>query len=113
VPLEIDNARLMKISKGDPVLIKNMIDILVKQMEDSFLKFDSALKIGDWKLIENTAHSLKSSIIFFGMEFLFETMDKIEAYALERNKLDEIPGLINLAKFGLNKSIQELNKTYQ
>jgi CheY-like chemotaxis protein len=108
----IDNDRLMKIAKGDPLLIKNMIDILFRQKEDSFIKFESALKKKDWKLVENTAHSLKSSIIFFGMGFLYDTMDKIERYALEGKKLDEIPGLINLVKSGLNKSVEELNKTY-
>jgi CheY-like chemotaxis protein len=109
---EIDKERLMRIAKGDHHLIKNMIDILIKQKEESFHKFDSALVVKDWKAIENTAHSLKSSMVFFGMGFLFDTMDKIERFALEKKRLEEIPGLILMAKSGINKSVEELNKTY-
>jgi CheY-like chemotaxis protein len=108
----IDKERLMRISKGDPNLIKNMITILIRQKEESFTKFDSALVVKDWKAIENTAHSLKSSIVFFGMGFLFDTMDKIERFALEKKRLEEIPGLIRVAKSGIDKSVEELNKTY-
>jgi CheY-like chemotaxis protein len=109
----IDKNKLLKITKGDPQLIKNMIEILVKQKKDSFIKFETGLTSNDWKLIENTAHSLKSSILFFGMDFLFDTVDKIEINALEKKNLDEISALVELVRSGIDKSVEELNKTYR
>jgi CheY-like chemotaxis protein len=108
-----DKSHLVKIAKGDPFLIRNMIDILIRQKEESFIKFEKALLTKDWEVVENTAHSLKSSIVFFGMEVLFDTMAKIEKYAMEKRSFEEIRDLIEMAKSGFNKSVEELNKTYQ
>jgi len=66
--IEIDLSGLQKISKGDPIFIKDMIDTFLKEMplatEKMLIDFDQK----DFQTIGDTAHRIKSNFMMMGMK---------------------------------------------
>ena len=66
---------------GKKDIMKELIDLFLKQLPEEMLILDSAIKNTDYVTIKNTAHKMKSSIAIFSIDILGDILQEMEVIA--------------------------------
>jgi hypothetical protein len=89
---------LEKYTGGDQELAIQLIDIFLRQLPDAISKLEYCIPRKEWKQVHAVAHKLKSSVSIFELSELKKRIIKIEEYARDGEKLDEVPRLFSEVK---------------
>lgn len=85
---------LLGLSKGDSSFVKNMISLFIKENKVEIEKFRNHILCRDFSAIHASAHKLKSSIPFIGINRIIEEeILEIERLAATHSGINEIERL--------------------
>lgn len=103
---------IMGMGKNKPAFVEKMIGLFLKTMPADMELLDNAANKQDWKMVEKTAHRMKSAIRGMGIEKAVKPIKLIEEMAqTSPNKLDLL-NQIELLKGVLLMVIQQINTEY-
>jgi hypothetical protein len=105
----VDLAYLSSVSGGDKAFMREMIEVFLKSVPETIDSFKQ--HVGkDWKAVSSTAHKIKPSITFMGIESLKEVIREIEMNAKEEKDLDKVSELIDLFVVTGTRACNELSQ---
>jgi len=81
---------LIKSMRGKKDLIRNIIDIFLKQVPQNLKTINEAINNTDFLTIKSQAHNMKSTISVFGLTDLLDTLNKIEALGKKAKDINKI-----------------------
>jgi CheY-like chemotaxis protein len=95
--------------KKKPEVIAHVLGIILHETPKLLQEISNAIFNEDWKIAQDKAHKLKSSIGLLQVKDMLDFLDKIELYAGQTQRHDELPMLIEGAmdKFTLLKPMLE------
>lgn len=100
---------LRKQTKDNDKLIQEMIAIFIHQNQNEMKQLTKAFLQKDYKALNNTAHSLRNTIGFFGLQSIMcEALLRIEYNALQGRFYDELEQDIDFVKQLLDRAVEEL-----
>lgn len=76
-----NEATIMGMGRNNPAFIQKMIGLFLKTMPADMSLVESAASSQDWKLVERTAHRMKSAIRSMGISIAIEPIKTIEEMA--------------------------------
>ena len=109
----VDLSYLKTVSGGDENFMREMIEIFLSQAPTSITGMKSSLENKDWEGLAYTAHKIKPSITFMGIEAMKEVILKIEELAKEERDLDQIPILLEKFSKQCDLAYNQLEKTLE
>ena len=65
--LTISFTQIEKITAGDPQVMKQLLEIFVRENTLALAKIEECLAGGNWSELKKTAHKLKSSLALIGL----------------------------------------------
>jgi HPt (histidine-containing phosphotransfer) domain-containing protein len=90
----VDLDYLLCLSKGDADFVKKMISIFIEENPSEIEKFERSILKRDFSAIHASAHKLKSSIPFIGINKIIEReVAEIERLAATHSGINEIERL--------------------
>ncbi|MEP2771801.1 MAG: ATP-binding protein [Fulvivirga sp.] len=104
-----DLTYLKNVCNGDKVFIREMVETFISNTPSAINEMQKWANKAEWLKIGQTAHRIKPSIAFMGLESLKPTIKKLEAYGKENTNTDQIPALINALSEKCKIAIRELN----
>ncbi|MDN5205578.1 PAS domain S-box protein [Fulvivirgaceae bacterium BMA10] len=104
----IDLSYLSEISNDDIEFMKEMINVFLGSSPQLIANMKAWVKTKDWENIARTAHKLKPSIIFMGINSLKNVVETVEMNCRNKEHIKEVPELIDLIEKTCNKAYQEL-----
>ena len=75
----IDMEYLRSLSKGDEAFEKNMMKAFSEQMPRELNELNNAIHFRDYKRIESSAHTMKSTVSYLGLHQLAPLLEQIES----------------------------------
>ncbi len=95
--------------KRKPEVIAHVLGIILHEAPKLLQEISNAITNEEWKNAHDRAHKLKSSVGLLQAKEMLEILDKIEVYAAQKQRLEELPVLIEAAieKFNLMKPMLE------
>jgi len=95
--------------KKKPEVIAHVLGIILHETPKLLQEISNAIFNEDWKIAQDKAHKLKSSIGLLQVRDMLDLLDNIELYAGQTQRHDELPVLIEAAmdKFTLLKPMLE------
>jgi len=103
----VDNAGLMDRVGGDQALLIEIVDLFLGDVPRLLEDIRLALRDGDPKRVERTAHTLKGSVGNFGARSAVQAAQRLEAMARDRD-LNEAPQAVILLESEINRVTTEL-----
>lgn len=106
-----DLSYLNQISGGDEIIIKKTVEKFLETTPEMLDSMDSQLAEGDLDQLGKTAHKLKSSVAFMGIEAIRETILEIERIVKTHDEEDKLAPLVGRVRYVIEKSFGELKAT--
>jgi HPt (histidine-containing phosphotransfer) domain-containing protein len=100
---------LNEMSDGSDDLVRDLINIFIKQVPVFTEQLDSYYQSGDYYSLGKLAHKIKSSVAMMGINELKTDMKTLEHFAKEGKNAEKYPVLISKFKVISKESIVELN----
>ena len=104
----IDLAFLEQFTKGDKTRMAKYIRMFLKAAPGGIDAMETHLEKKEWEQLKSAAHSLKPQVGYMGIGSLKETVQRIEEYAREQRRTDEIPVLVNQVRSTCQSAFEEL-----
>jgi HPt (histidine-containing phosphotransfer) domain-containing protein len=105
---------LEKHTKSNPELMMQMISLYLDQTPPLVKTLRESLNSSDWDLLYATAHKLIPSFAIVGISNEYESMAKnVQEFASTKQKLNEIPELVNQIERICNNACIELKRDYK
>ncbi len=105
----INLSYLIEVSKGNKTFVKEMIDLFLSENPEEIKSLDNGIRTKDYELIKNTAHKLRSTIPFIGLDKIIEPeVSEIETLAANKSDLEKIQQLFVKVKETCEKACCEL-----
>jgi len=108
-----DLTYLHSICNGDKNFMQEMVETFITNTPSAINEMQKWSHKAEWIKVGQTAHRIKPSIAFMGLESLKPIIKKIETYGKESKSTDKIPALINTLSEKCQVAINELNKELQ
>lgn len=111
---ESENAKITNLSylsgvcHGDKDFMRDMIETFITNTPISLDEMKTAAAEQDWETVGRTAHKIKPSISFMGLEALKPVVKNIEHYGKEGENTDKIPELLETLNKLCYQSFDEL-----
>ncbi len=92
----IDIEHIKTFTGGDPVFIRQLVDIFLKRTPEYMDELKEAVKAKEWEKIKTMAHKVKPTFTYVGMGTFTDKVGIIEDYAIKKdittieNILDEV-----------------------
>lgn len=99
---------LNRLTDGNETLRKQIVDLLLKETPDEVRLLNENLDKANWLRVKGVAHKMKSSATYLGLEETLSKLKKVEEYAREQIKIDEIPHLVNEISSNFELALKEL-----
>ncbi len=89
---------LSKMMGGKKTLIKNLIDVFLKQLPEELQFINDGIVKTDYTTIKNYAHTMRSSVSIMGISILAPVLQEMEnaAKAGDMGKIKELDTKLNL-----------------
>lgn len=78
---KVNLAYLEDLTSGDPSMIREIIELFLKQTPGDLSRLESAIEKGDWISVKNLAHHIKPTLSYVGAENIRDEMQWIERCA--------------------------------
>ncbi|HET6245925.1 MAG: response regulator [Bacteroidetes bacterium] len=105
-----DLSELKKITKGDAVFFKKIIELFIENTPDTIEKIKTATKENQWEQVSMLAHKMRPSFSHMGIKDMAEVLKIVEENAGENRHLDELPALLDVFYRKTEKVIRRLKK---
>jgi len=99
---------LSSICNGDKVFMIEMIETFIKNTPSAVNEMEKFANKAKWYKVGQTAHRIKPSISFMGIDLLKDLIKTIENYGKESKSTEKIPALINRLSKQCQLAINEL-----
>lgn len=99
---------LYNLSRGNNDFVIKMIEIFIKQTEETLIKVDEAIKSNEFADISKLIHKIKPSVEGMGIKSLMDNIKKLETMDKSEINKKEIIQLFDIIKEGLQLSIIQL-----
>ncbi len=99
---------LYNLSRGNNDFVIKMIEIFIKQTEETLIKVNQAITINDFSEVSKLVHKIKPSIEGMGIKSLIDDVKELETMNKSENNKKEIIQLFEIIKDGLQLSITQL-----
>ncbi|GAA4763334.1 MULTISPECIES: PAS domain-containing hybrid sensor histidine kinase/response regulator [Flavobacterium] len=100
---------LYNLSRGNNDFVFKMIEIFIKQTEETIIKINDAIKSNEFSEVSKLIHKIKPSVEGMGIKSLMEDMKNLEV--ISKNKNDkEIIRLFEIIKESLQLAIVQLKE---
>lgn len=106
----IDLSYLDELALGSNDFKIEMIESFMKNTPEAVSKMKSAIQSADWNTVGSTAHKLKTSFSFVGMENMVQLSRTLQDLGLASERIDEIPGMVSELEQAYKQAEVELNK---
>ena len=100
---------LNEMSEGNQDLVRDLIEMFIKQVPIFSKQLDDLYQCGDNILLGKLAHKIKSSVAMMGIKELTSDMKTLEIIAIEGKEIEKYPVYISKFKSISNEAIIELN----
>ena len=101
---------LSETMNGEKHLVKEIIDVFLKQIHEELLSINDAVVKADYIIIKNLAHTMRSTVSVMGISVLapvLKEMENLSASAKDIEKIEELNTKLNLI---CNQAMEELEK---
>ena len=88
---QADMAYLMDLSSGNTQLIKEILQLFVKQTPPDMELLSAYIQQEDWEKAYKQAHHIKPTLAYVGANQMRQELQEIEDLAKNRRDLDSIP----------------------
>ena len=86
---------LLKLASRNSEIVREMIDLFLKQTPESFFLIEELCKENKWDELQREIHRLKSSMAVFGISVIQEKLQTVETELLEKKDFNLIPEQVN------------------
>lgn len=102
---------IIEMTKGSKLLIKEMIDTILKEVPEELKSINLAISKTDYAMIEYFAHNMQTSIYIMGISILTPVLREIEDLAKAKNidKIIEYNQKLNLVCEQAFKELENQN----
>jgi HPt (histidine-containing phosphotransfer) domain-containing protein len=105
----VDLGYLERLSNGNKVFVKEMISLFLSENPEEIKSMDHAIRDKDYETIKATAHKLRSTIPFIGIDkFIESDVSEIETLATNHSGLSLIESHFQKIKSVCEKACIEL-----
>jgi HPt (histidine-containing phosphotransfer) domain-containing protein len=108
-----DLGYLKDLANGDTEFIKDMLRTFIEQVPVYVSSLNEALAKEDWPAVRAVAHKMSSPLGMLGISRLEEVIRKIEDYAHNRIRLEEVTELVGLTENVCRTVVRELEQELQ
>lgn len=102
---------LKTMSGGDPVFIREMIDLFREQIEEYKSEMPELLRNKEYSSLSKMAHKAKSSVAVMGMNQVAELLKELEILAGEEKEVERFESMIEEFLSKSQLAIEELEKS--
>ncbi len=103
---------LRKQSKGNPVLMKKMIEIYLRQTPELLNLIKQGIEEKDWASVYTSVHKMIPSFWMMGIDSRIEKIAKIiQEHASNKEYTEEIPNLFSQLEDGSLQACKELKQS--
>lgn len=106
---QADMAYLMDLSGGNTQLIKEILQLFVKQTPPDMEVLSTYIQQEEWEKVYKQAHHIKPTLAYVGANGMREELQEIESLAKNRQDVDSIAGKFNALLPRLEALYGELN----
>lgn len=99
---------LRQISSNDQTIIRKAIEKFLDTTPELLAQMETQLQADDHQALSKSAHKLKSSVAFMGIEAIKDTLLKIENVAKTHQGTELLPQLVATTQNIINDSMEEL-----
>lgn len=108
-----DLSYLKNVCNGDKVFMREMVETFISNTPSAINEMQNWCDKAEWVKVGQTAHRIKPSIAFMGLESVKSTVKKLETFGKENKNTDKIPSLINSLSEKCQSAIKELQQTLE
>lgn len=101
---------LYNLSRGNNDFVIKMIEIFIKQTEDTLIKVSEAITTNELTDISKLIHKIKPSVEGMGIKSLMDDVKKLETMDKSQDNKEEVIRLFEIVKEGLQLSIDQLKQ---
>lgn len=101
---------LYNLSRGNNDFVIKMIEIFIKQTEDTLIKVSEAITTNELTNISKLIHKIKPSVEGMGIKSLMDDVKKLETMDKSQDNKEEVIRLFEIVKEGLQLSIDQLKQ---
>lgn len=118
-PAEIPEKRLINLqyleslTGGDEDIKQIMLETLVRDLPNEVIQVENDTQRQDWNALKASAHKLKSTCAYMGLDQSTEIARTIEHYAWDKTNLDDIPPLVQQLAHTCRLAHRELQQELQ
>jgi HPt (histidine-containing phosphotransfer) domain-containing protein len=105
----IDLQYLHQICEGDKLFMTDMIDTFLNDAPGILAKMKGHVKAGEWKQLGDLAHSFKTSLIFMGIQSLYDTIKSVEFSGRQNQDTGSLPHQVDTINTICEAAIRELS----
>ncbi len=93
---------------GNKKLMAEIIEVFLLQVPEELQAIDDAIKIVDYVIIKNYAHSMKSTVSIMGMSVLMPVLQEMEDLGAKANDIEKIKQLNQKLNIMCQQAIEEI-----
>ena len=108
--LDIDLSYLRTIAGDSAEFMIEMIDLFLDQTPGYFDQLQLAVDEGNWKAVADTAHKIKPTLAFVGVNTAKQEIESIEKKARSLENVDEIPSQLRTLRAACSNLYENLRK---
>jgi HPt (histidine-containing phosphotransfer) domain-containing protein len=109
----IDLAFLEQFTKGDKSRMAKYIRMFLQAAPPGIEAMRTHYQARDWEQLKSAAHSLKPQVGYMGIASIKEAVQRIEEFAREQKRLEEVPQLIERVHDTCEAAFGELRQAAQ
>lgn len=109
----IDLSYITEMGEGEDAFVKDMVGTFLKDAPGILIQMNQSARMKDWKKAGVLAHQFKTSLMFMGIQSLFDTIRHIEKSGRGMENHDSIPVWIDEVTVTCREAIRELNDFLQ
>ncbi len=106
----MDLGFLEKYTDGDEKILRQLIELFLREVPDTIKKLEQFIKEENWKEVHAAAHKVKSSFAIFELFDLRKTALEIEECSREPVHVEKIPKLFEAFNSGCEKALLDLEE---
>jgi HPt (histidine-containing phosphotransfer) domain-containing protein len=99
---------LEKMTEGDRALERDMLKVLVKELQAEIPTMRALHAAGNWRELAEVSHRLKNSLAYAGNAAMTKTNGEIELIARRGQGVEKLPGLLAGLEAALPPILAEL-----
>lgn len=99
---------LEQMTEGDRVLERDMLEVLVKELQAEISKMRALQAAGSWRELAEVSHRLKNSLAYAGNAAMTKTNGEIELIASRGQGVETLAGLLAGLEAALPPILAEL-----